>query len=423
MKICVETLGCKVNAYESELIKINFIENRDILVNINEQPDVVIINTCSVTNQSDAKSRKLIRQAKRLNPNCVLIVCGCSSQLHQKDLEELNIDIMLGNKDKSHILTYLKEFLIKKDSIVKFYDLNQVDFEDMTINNFEGRTRAFVKIQDGCNNYCSYCIIPYVRGRIRYKELNEAIKEIESLVKNGYKEIVLTGIHTGSYGRGKDYNIGTLIKEISKLDDLKRIRISSIEITEINNEFLEELKYNNKICDHLHIPIQSGSNKVLKEMNRKYNLLEYEKIIKSIRNIRPNINITTDLIVGFPTEAEEDFEETLKTVKKIKFGQIHVFQYSKRDGTAAALMKNIVSSQDKKNRSKKLIELSSLLKKEYYNNFLNKEVKVLIEEIKDNYSIGHTSNYIKVLINKKLKVNEIYKVTVYEIDKDYVKAV
>ncbi|MDD4187538.1 MAG: tRNA (N(6)-L-threonylcarbamoyladenosine(37)-C(2))-methylthiotransferase MtaB [Bacilli bacterium] len=418
MRVSIETLGCKVNLYESQVIKEQFENNNDYIVSINDAPDVIVINTCTVTNQSDAKSRKLIRQAKRINPSSILIVCGCSSQMHQDDLKELEIDILLGNKDKSKILEYLNDYLENKNKIVKFYDLNKVLFEDMHIKNFSGRTRAFVKIQDGCNNYCSYCIIPYIRGNIRNKNFTLAVKEIKNIVNSGYKEIVLTGIHTGSYGAGTNYNLVALIKEISKIDNLDRIRISSIEATEITQEFLEEVKNNPKICNHLHIPLQSGSDKVLKEMNRKYNLEEYLKIINDIRNIRPDINITTDLIVGFPTETEKDFQDSLKTVLKLEFGKIHVFPYSKRDNTVAAKMKNIVSDSDKKIRSKEMHQVSRMLEERYYQKLLNQKLKVLIEEVKDNISIGHTSNYLKVKINKKLTPNTYYEAKIIKIDKE-----
>ena len=423
MKICLETLGCKVNTYETEVMKSIFIENGNLIVGINDNPDVVVINTCTVTNQSDSKSRKIIRQAKRLNPESIIIVAGCMTQLHQDKIKALKIDILIGNKDKSQILNLLNEYLQTKKPITKFYNLNETDFEDMTINNFTGRTRAFVKIQDGCNNFCSYCIIPYVRGRIRNKDINTAVNEIQDLVNNGYKEVVLTGIHTGSYGTGTNYNLVTLIQKISLIEKLKRIRISSIEITEITPEFLNELKVNNKICNHLHIPIQNGSDAVLKMMNRKYNLTKYKAIIKEIRSIRPEINITTDLIVGFPTETDEDFKNTINVVKEIGFGKIHVFPFSKRNGTAAANLNNQVSNEVKKLRSKILLKLSAELEQRYYQNFLGQKLDVLIEETNDKFAIGHTSNYIKVIINRKLKNNEIYPAFISEIDKDHVKAV
>lgn len=421
MKVCVLTLGCKVNLYESEVIKEQFISNNFQIVDLNNNPNIIIINTCSVTNQSDSKSRKMIRRAKKINPDSIIIVCGCFAENHKENILSLGVDILIGNKDKSRIINLINDYYETKTPIVKFYDLNNSLFEDMVINNFENRTRGFVKIQDGCNNYCSYCIIPYVRGSIRNKDINVAYEEIKELVNKGYKEIVLTGIHTGSYGAGTNYNLTTLIKKISSLKELKRIRISSIEITEIDDDFLKELKINKKICDHLHIPLQSGEDSVLKMMNRKYNIQEYKELINKIRKIRPNINITTDVIVGFPTETKENFRETIKNIKEIKFGKIHVFPYSKRNGTAAARMKDIVSSIEKKNRSKELINLSLELEHDYYLKFIDQKIEVLIEEVNDNYSMGHTSNYIKVVINKKLKPNQEYIGKFTLLDKNNVK--
>lgn len=421
MKVCVLTLGCKVNLYESEVIKEQFINNHYKIVDLNNKPDIIIINTCSVTNQSDAKSRKIIRRAKKTNPKSIIVVCGCFAENHKENILSLGVDILIGNQDKSKIIDLINDYYETKKLIVKFYDLNNSLFEDMVISNFENRTRGFVKIQDGCNNYCSYCIIPYMRGRIRNKDLIVAYEEIKKLVNKGYKEIVLTGINTGSYGTGTDYNLTTLIKKISCLKELKRIRISSIEITEINDDFLEELKINKKICDHLHIPLQSGEDSVLKMMNRKYNIKEYKDTINKIRKIRPDINITTDVIVGFPTETEENFKETIKNIKEIKFGKVHVFPYSKRNGTAAAKMKDIVSSIEKKNRSKELINLSLDLEHNYYLKFIGQKVKVLIEEVNENNSIGYTSNYIKVIIDKKLKQNQEYIWKIPLLDKNNVK--
>ena len=409
MKLYIETLGCKVNTYESEVIKEEFLRNGYVITNSANNADVIVINTCSVTNQSDAKSRKIIRSARKNNQNAILVVCGCSAQNHKEDLKELGIDILLGNKDKSKIFEYVNNY--NNIKINKFYDLVHSDFEDMSLNNYSDRTRAFVKIQDGCNNYCSYCIIPYLRGTIRNKDFDTAVKEINTLVSNGFKEIVLTGIHTGSYDRFVE-----LIREISKNDALERIRISSIEATEIDEEFLNELRINNKICDHMHIPVQAACNNTLKKMNRKYDMDKYIDIINKLREIRPNINITTDLIVGFPTETEEDFKESLTNASLIKFGKIHVFPYSKRDGTVASKMNNIVSDIDKKRRTHEMLELSNKLENEYYNKFINKELDVLIEEVKDGISTGHTSNYIKVIINEELEHNKIYNVQIDKVD-------
>lgn len=409
MKIFIETLGCKVNTYESEVIKEEFLRNGYELADNLSDANVIVVNTCSVTNQSDAKSRKVIRNARKNNKNAILVVCGCSSQNHQDELKDLGADILIGNKDKSKIFDYVKNYDNKQ--IINYYNMINTDFEKMSLDNYSERTRAFVKIQDGCNNYCSYCIIPYLRGTIRNKDLNDAINEINTLVNNGFKEIVLTGIHTGSYPE-----LVKLIQEISKNDKLERIRISSIEATEINDEFLKELKNNNKICNHMHIPVQAACDNTLKKMNRKYDMNKFKEIINKIREVRPDINITTDLIVGFPTETKEDFLESYNNANEIKFGKIHVFPYSKRDGTVAAKMKSIVTDAEKKERTHKMITLSNKLENEYYNKFIDKTLSVLVEEVFDKYCTGHTDNYIKVIINKKLEHNKFYNVKIIKVD-------
>lgn len=409
MKIFIETLGCKVNTYESEVIKEEFLRNGYELADNLSDANVIVVNTCSVTNQSDAKSRKVIRNARKNNKNAILVVCGCSSQNHQDELKDLGADILIGNKDKSKIFDYVNNYDNKQ--IINYYNMINTDFEKMSLDNYSERTRAFVKIQDGCNNYCSYCIIPYLRGTIRNKDLNDAINEINTLVNNGFKEIVLTGIHTGSYPE-----LVKLIQEISKNDKLERIRISSIEATEINDEFLKELKNNNKICNHMHIPVQAACDNTLKKMNRKYDMNKFKEIINKIREVRPDINITTDLIVGFPTETKEDFLESYNNANEIKFGKIHVFPYSKRDGTVAAKMKSIVTGAEKKERTHKMITLSNKLENEYYNKFIDKTLSVLVEEVFDKYCTGHTDNYIKVIINKKLEHNKFYNVKIIKVD-------
>ena len=409
MKIAVYTLGCKVNTYESEVIKEEFLRNGYELADNLSDANVIVVNTCSVTNQSDAKSRKVIRNARKNNKNAILVVCGCSSQNHQDELKDLGADILIGNKDKSKIFDYVNNYDNKQ--IINYYNMINTDFEKMSLDNYSERTRAFVKIQDGCNNYCSYCIIPYLRGTIRNKDLNDAINEINTLVNNGFKEIVLTGIHTGSYPE-----LVKLIQEISKNDKLERIRISSIEATEINDEFLKELKNNNKICNHMHIPVQAACDNTLKKMNRKYDMNKFKEIINKIREVRPDINITTDLIVGFPTETKEDFLESYNNANEIKFGKIHVFPYSKRDGTVAAKMKSIVTDAEKKERTHKMITLSNKLENEYYNKFIDKTLSVLVEEVFDKYCTGHTDNYIKVIINKKLEHNKFYNVKIIKVD-------
>lgn len=411
MKFLIKTLGCKVNNYESEMIKEQLINHGFILSDNN--PDICIINTCTVTNQADSKSRQMIRKYKREFPKAIIIVCGCITETKKEDLEYLEADIILGNYYKSKIIDYIYKYLKENKQIIEFADLNNVDFEKMEVIKYDSKTRAFIKIQDGCNNFCSYCIIPYVRGRVRSKDFNEAINEIKSLAKT-HEEIVLTGIHTGSYS-SNDKDLTDLIKEISKIDKLKRIRISSIEITEINDKFLKELKNNPKICNHLHIPIQSGSNQILKAMNRKYNVDYFLDKVKEIRKIRPDINLTTDLIVGFPGESEEYFQETIATLKLIKFTKIHTFSYSIRKGTVAAKLPNQINGKIKKERVNKIIELSKEQKLKYAKKFINQELEVLIEQVSKT-SIGHTDNYLEITINEKLTPNTIYKATITEIN-------
>lgn len=400
--------------YESEYIKEAFLKNNYQIVDDNA--DIVIINTCSVTNQADNKSCKMIRRSKNENNKAIIVVCGCMSENHHEDLKDLDIDILIGNKDKSNIVNLVNKYIKDNNKISKFYDLNNVSFEDMFITNFDGKTRAFVKIEDGCNNYCTYCTIPYVRGKERSKEFNKVIEEITILVENGYKEIVLTGIHTGNY-KDKDKRLVDIIHEISKINNLDRIRISSIEITEIDDKFLEELKTNNKICNHLHIPLQSGSDNTLKAMNRKYNTKEYLDIINKIRKVRKDISITTDVIVGFPTETKEDFLNTISFIKEVNFSKIHVFPYSKRDNTIAAKLPNIVSDEEKKNRASELIRLSNILELNYAKGFINKELVVLIEK-SGTISNGHTSNYLNVFIKEKLTRKKEYNVLITDIIDD-----
>lgn len=411
MKVCIKTLGCKVNTYESELIRERFLSSGYELTDEVSDANVIVVNTCTVTNQADSKSRKIIRQARRENSDAVLVVCGCSAEHHKDELFDLDIDILIGNKDKSRIVELVKTFNENNEKVSKFYDLRSAEFEDMRINNFEGKTRGFVKIQDGCNNFCSYCIIPFMRGNIRSKDINVAIDEINCLTNNGYQEIVLTGIHTGSYGDGEDYDIVDLIREVSKNDNLKRIRISSIEITELDDKFMEELKVNSKICDHMHVPIQSGSNDVLKNMNRKYNIDEYKKKIEELRSIRENINITTDLIVGFPEETDENHQETINNLIDIGYSKIHTFPYSMRSGTKASLMKQ-VNDTVKSERTHEVLDLSDKLESEYYKKFIGRTFEVLVEDGKS----GYTSNYIKVHLDKKCSINTFVNVRIESVD-------
>lgn len=397
MKFNIYTLGCKVNTYESNVM-IDKMKNAGFIqVSTSEMADISIINTCTVTNMADSKSAKIIRQAKRKNEKAIIVVCGCLVQNEIKfNKENIEADIIIGNIGKSKIVSYINEYLKTKKPIFDVKNIMNTEFEEMTLNNFN-RTRAFVKIQDGCNNFCSYCVIPYTRGNVRSKKREDVLKEVNNLVLNGHKEIVLTGIHTGNYGAEfEDYKFADLLNDLVKIKGLERIRISSIEMNELNIDVLNVIKNNKVIVNHIHIPIQSGSNTVLKRMNRKYNKEEFISKIEEIRKLRPDVSITTDLIVGFPGETEEEFAETIDTINKIKFSKIHVFPYSKRDKTEAATFSNQVDEKIKKDRTHKILELSKKLEIDYMNKFLGKDVTFIPEVYRDGYLIGHTGNYLNI---------------------------
>ena len=412
MKYKIYTLGCKVNEYESEVMA-SILDNHGYVKSDN--PSVVIINTCSVTNTADSKSRKMIRRARKDYPNAIIIAAGCMVQ-NKKDELNIDADIIIGNMHKTEIVSYLNDY--KRDKIFDVGDISKASFENMKLNNFD-LTRAYIKIQDGCDNYCSFCIIPYVRGHVRCKKKDDVLDEARELVKNGHKEIVLTGIHTGNY-HDENYDLADLLIDLLKISGLKRLRISSIEITELNDKVLDVLKNNDVLVDHMHIPLQSGSDHVLKLMNRKYDKSYFISKIKKIRGIRPNISITTDVIVGFPSESDDEFLETIDTIKKINFSKLHVFPYSDRNGTVASKMKDKINGIIKKERTKKLIELSKELEVDYMNKFLEKNSFFIPEIYEDGYLIGHTGNYllIKAKGDKKMLGKEV-PIIIKEIDYPY----
>lgn len=419
MKFGIYTLGCKVNTYESEFVK-SLLENHGYeFRNFDDICDIYIINTCTVTNTSDIKSRKIIRQARRRNKDACIVAMGCFIQASSDNIIG-DIDIALGNKDKSRIVDLIEEYFETKSKIVDLKENFDEKFEDMFIEKYQNRTRAFVKIQDGCENFCSYCIIPYVRGKCRSKNFDLVIKEIKTLVGNGFKEIVLTGIHTGNYGVDINTNFASLLNSIVQIEGLKRLRISSIEINELTDEVLEIIKNNDVIVNHLHIPIQAASDHVLKIMNRKYDLEFFQNRIKKIREIKKDISITTDIIVGHPLESDEDFNSSIEVIKEIGFSKIHVFPYSKRNGTKAAEMLQVDESI-KKARAKKLLELSKELEINYMNKFIGKNLEVLIETCNSEYSIGHTTNYLNVKIySKKYKSEDLITVKLTKIEYPFI---
>lgn len=421
MKFQIYTLGCKVNTYESNVMRDALLNKGYFEVGLKEKADITIINTCTVTNTADSKSMKVIRQAIRRNENAIIVVCGCLVQNKKEEVSKIDgVDIVIGNINKSKIVDYIEKYIEEKKQEVDVRNIMNTNFEPMMINNFN-KTRAFVKIQDGCNNFCSYCIIPYTRGNVRSKDKQSVLKEIQLLVDEGHKEVVLTGIHTGNYGAEfADYKFADLLKDIVKIDKLERLRISSIEITEINDDVMEVIKENNILVDHMHIPLQSGSDAVLKRMNRKYDKEYFINKIKKLRKIRPNISITTDVIVGFPGETKEEFEETIETIKKIEFTKLHVFPYSKREGTKAAIMDGQVDENIKKKRVKILLQLSKELEYNYMEKFIGKKVIFIPEIAKEDYIIGHTGNFLNVKYHgNKNDLNKDIEVKINNIEYPY----
>lgn len=421
MKVGIYTLGCKVNTYESEYIINELKKNNFEIGEFDDINDIYIINTCTVTNNSDSKSRKMIRHARKLNKDACIVALGCFIEYNKKTIEELmpEIDIIIGNKDKSIIVDLIKDYMINHKKINDLKDNFDESFEDMFIDNYNTRTRAFVKIQDGCENFCSYCIIPKVRGKCRSKDKDIVIKEIETLVKNGYKEIILTGIHTGNYGVDKNTTFANLLKEIVKINGLKRLRISSIEATELTDEVLDIIKDNKVIVNHFHIPIQSGSDKVLKIMNRKYNIEYFKSIIDKIRKISPDVSITTDIIAGHPGENDEEFKNTLENIKKINFSKLHVFPYSARNDTPSSRLAQI-PDYIKKEQTDKLLALSNKLEIAYMKKFLNKNLEVLFETSKDGYSYGHTTNYLTIKVLGTIPSSTFKNVKLINVEYPYV---
>lgn len=410
----IHTLGCKVNSYESEAIREMMIN--DGYLYDDKNPDVIFINTCSVTAVSDQKSRQKIRSFVKKYHHSIIVVLGCYSQMAYNFIKTIEgVNIIIGTKKRVDVVSLINQYKETNEQIV-LVDKTSLDedYEPLSISSYSDNTRAFLKIQDGCNNFCSYCIIPYTRGGVRSRPKEEVLKEVDRLVNNGYKEIVLTGIHTGGYGKDlKDYCFSDLLKDILKNQDLKRLRISSIEESEIDDQMIDLLVEDPRIASHLHIPLQSGSDTVLKRMNRKYTTEQfYQKLLK-IRQKRPDIAITTDIIVGFPNESEEEFLETFEFAKKCQFSQIHVFPFSPRSGTPAYNMKGQIDPRIKKERVSKLISLSSYLQEQYESKFIDKEVEVLFEEYDEVRKIakGHTSNYILVSIPSEVSLhNQLLKV-------------
>lgn len=392
------TLGCKVNQYESEAMSELFEKEGYRQVENEDFSDVYIVNTCTVTNLSDRKSRQFIRRAKRQNPDAVVAVVGCYSQVSPEEVKKIKgVDVVIGTTDRNKIVNLVEEAKSgEKIDIVR--DLKDVrEFHNTTNFDSNNRTRAYMKVQDGCNRFCTYCIIPYARGPIRSREIEDAVEEAKTLASSGFKEIILTGIHIGSFGKDRgEKRLIDLIEAIAEVDGIKRIRLSSVEPNIIDEDFMKRAVATNKLCDHFHLSLQSGSNNVLKAMNRHYTREEYIEKTKIIKKYMPNAGLTTDIIVGFPGETDEDFKDSVSIVKEVGFSKIHVFKYSMRKNTPAAKMKNQIDGNIKKERSEKLIEVGEIYQKKFKLANMNMPKSVLFEEEHEKEYYGYTTNYIRV---------------------------
>lgn len=407
------TLGCKVNQYETNAMEQQFIKNNYKIVENTQKADIYVINTCTVTNMAERKSRQMLRRVKEINPSAVLVVCGCYAQVAKNELEQIpEIDIILGINEKNEIVQIVENYMEKmaeQDKRSQEAEIDDVskqkeflDFGDVT---YTEKNRAVVKVQDGCNMFCSYCIIPYARGRIRSRKIESVVSEIKKIAKEEIKEVVITGIHVASYGKdfdnentSKKIRLIDLLEAINKIDGIDRIRLSSLEPTIVDEEFATRLSKLDKICDHFHLSLQSGCDETLKRMNRKYTTQIYRDAVATLRKYYPEASFTTDVIVGFPGETDEEFAKTYEFLKEIDFYRLHVFKYSPRRGTVAEKMPNQIDGNKKEERSNKLIELSNNTENKHNKNYIDKTVKVLFEEFEDGFFKGHTTNYMMVKV-------------------------
>lgn len=399
--VAFHTLGCKVNHYETEAIWQLFKEADYERVDFETNADVFVINTCTVTNTGDKKSRQIIRRAIRKNPDAVVCVTGCYAQTSSAEIMEIpSVDVVVGTQDRHKLLDYIDEFQKERQPINGVGNImKNRKYEELDVPYFTDRTRASLKIQEGCNNFCTFCIIPWARGLMRSRDPEKVVEQATTLVNSGYKEIVLTGIHTGGYGQDlKNYNLAQLLRDLDQVDGLERIRISSIEASQLTDEVISVLESSNKIVRHLHVPLQSGSDTVLKRMRRKYTMEHFSERITKLHQALPDVAITSDVIVGFPGETEEEFQETYDFIVKHKFSELHVFPYSSRIGTPAARMDDQIDEEIKNERVHKLIELSNQLAKEYASKFEDEVLEVIPEESGEtpNTLVGYADNYMKV---------------------------
>lgn len=416
------TLGCKVNQYESEAVEELFVQKG--YEKAANNADIYVINTCTVTNMSDRKSRQMISRARRDNPEAVVAVMGCYSQVKPEEVAAIEgVDIVLGSRNKENVVELCEDVLQNKGAIDKIIAPSESKtFEELQISNQTEMTRAYLKIQDGCNMYCSYCLIPYARGNIVSRDIPSIVEETKRLADNNFKEIVLTGIHVSSYGKdfGDESSLIDVIEAVAKVDGIERIRLSSMEPRHISIEFLERMKATGKACDHFHLSLQSGSDDVLKAMNRKYDRTLYKEKVEEIRQIFPNAGITTDIIVGFPGETEDNHKETMDFANEIKFSKTHLFKFSPREGTRAAKMGDQINGNIKKDRLHHLEKIEEANRKAFLENQVGKILSVLVESKSDleGYSGGYSTNYLKVNVKENIPANTIINVKITEIIND-----
>ncbi len=409
-KVALHNLGCKVNAYEVEAMQQLLEKAGYEIVPFTEGADVYLINTCTVTNIADRKSRQMLHKAKKMNPDAIVVAAGCYAQADTEKLKEDNaVDLILGNNQKTQIVEVLEEYEKEHSKQVQVIEINHTkEYEELSIEQTAEHVRAYIKVQDGCNQFCTYCIIPFARGRVRSRKIADVLKEVETLASKGYKEVLLTGIHLSSYGvdfsKEERESLLSLIQAVSKVEGIQRIRLGSLEPRIITEEFLEGIVATGKVCPHFHLSLQSGCNKTLKNMNRRYSAQEYAEKCELIRKYYPAPALTTDVIVGFPMETEEDFEESYEFVKNIHFYETHIFKYSRRHGTKAAAMDGQLTEAVKAQRSEKLLELHDIRAKEYEEAMIGKTIELLLEEeIEEDgkmWYVGHSREYVRAVIEK-----------------------
>lgn len=431
-KVALHNLGCKVNAYEVEAMQ-QLLENAGYeTVPFEEGADVYVINTCTVTNIADRKSRQMLHKAKKMNPDAIVVATGCYAQADTEKLkEDTAVDLILGNNQKTQIVEALEEYEKEHAKQVQVIEINHTkEYEELSISSTAEHVRAYIKVQDGCNQFCTYCIIPFARGRVRSRKIEEVLREVETLAAKGYKEVVLTGIHLSSYGvdfpKEERESLLSLIQAVSRVEGISRIRLGSLEPRIITEEFLEGIVKTGKVCPHFHLSLQSGCNKTLKNMNRRYSAQEYAEKCELIRKFYPAPALTTDVIVGFPQETEEDFEESYEFVKKIHFYETHIFKYSRRHGTKAASMDGHLTEVAKAQRSDRMLELHEIRAREYEEAMIGKKMELLLEEEIEidgrPWYVGHSREYVRAVISKTdaHRVNDLVTVKAVAFVRDHI---